>query len=188
MLISLISALWITFAACSDTVIIDSVAYPVPEQWCGKMIDTTLIADKTKLVRLPEQYCYKNWGIYLERSTRDALVAMAEAAAKDSIHIVVYSGYRSREYQQHLIKKRLDEGKDIANILLMVAPPGYSEHETGRAVDLVHAGTQFSKSSVYHWLKEHAAQWGFVETYPNDSTNTIYWEPWHWYYRGTANR
>ena len=71
------------------------------------------------------------------------------------------------------------------------ARPGYSEHQTGLAVD-VKAGSCaldcFGKSSQYTWLREHALEFGFIQRYPAGLTSIMGYiaEPWHWRYVGTA--
>lgn len=171
-----------TIFACDEKVIIDSVEYSVAQQWCGKMIDSTKLADKQKLVRIPDEYCFENYRIYLDINARDAFMKMAKAAEKDSINLMVKSGFRSRQYQAEIISRRLAEGYTFEQVIKYIAPPGYSEHETGRVADLVSLDTAFAFSEVYKWLVENAHKYGFVESLPNDTTSFMPWEPWHWAY------
>ena len=143
-----------------------------------------MIAVKADLVRLPERFCFEDYRIYVMPAARDAFVGMAGAALKDSVHLIVDSGYRSGEFQEKIIKRRMAAGEDFEAVARFVAPPGYSQHETGCAFDLVPSEARFAHTETYAWLSEHAAEYGFVETYPEDSTHTRYWESWHWYYRG----
>ncbi len=171
----------ISRAECQETFIIDTTEYSVPLWWCGHRLDSAALADPSELVRLPEKLCYADFRIYVRPGTRDALVTMAKSAANDSVFLVVKSGYRSLWYQRRLIKNRLEKEIPIDDILRLVAPPGYSEHHTGRAVDFVTDGVFFGKSAEYQWLKENAASFGFVESFPKDTSRIIHWEPWHWY-------
>ncbi len=177
-----------TATACDETFDLDSTVYPVPDRWCGQQIDSTLLAVPDSLVRLPEDLCWAATHIYVTRATRAAFVAMAAAAERDSVFLLVKSGYRSSRYQRELIRRRLREGQDITTILKYVAPPGYSEHETGRALDLVWPDGPFEKSPAYRWLKAHADSFGFRESMPEPSPADapagppVAWEPWHWYY------
>ena len=164
---------------CADTVMIDSVEYPVSPQWCGQKLDSSEIADPQKLVRLPEELCFEDYRIYVTVETRDALVRMTEAAVKDSIKLTIDSGYRSAGFQKRIIRRRLAEGDSMEKILSMVAPPGYSLHETGRAVDFVPSEAIFAKTDTYRWLTEHGLKYGFVESYPDDTSNVHSWESWH---------
>ena len=184
---AVIIALWcgVTVAAeiCTESVTIDTTQYAVPAQWCGNRIDSSELADPAQLVRLPTELCYQDRGIYVLPETRAALVRMANAARADSIFLVVSSGYRSVAYQGQIILRRLRSGADIETIMASVAPPGYSQHHTGRAVDFRNNGV-FGESRVYRWLKAHAGKYGFIETYPNTASSPHPWEAWHWYHGG----
>jgi len=183
----IISILFLFLTSCDETVntvVIDSVEYIVPASWEGKKIDTTLIADPEKLVQLPQENTFEDYRIYLNRETRDAFVKMSDAAKKDSITLIVDSGYRSASFQKRIIKRRMELGDSFESVMRFVAPPGYSEHETGRAVDLVPSEIAFAKSKTYLWLKDNAGKFGFVETLHEDIIPKSRWEPWHWYYAG----
>lgn len=63
---------------------------------------------------------------------------------------------------------------------------GYSEHQTGLAVDINADGVNSTGDQVYKWLKKNAWQYGFILRYPSDKedlTGTAY-EPWHYRYVG----
>ncbi|MBD3402451.1 hypothetical protein GF420_06125 [candidate division GN15 bacterium] len=175
-------------AQCADSVVIDSVSYQVPDIWCDRMVDSTDLARPADLVRLPDTLTYQDYRIYVTPATRDAFVAMAEAAAEDSIVLQVDSGFRSKSFQRRLIARRLAEGKPFDSIARFVAPPGYSEHHTGRALDLVPSDPSFVDSPAYDWLCTHARNFGFIESYPEDSQQDIPWEPWHWWYLGPIDQ
>ena len=169
--------------SCQDSVVINDQMYAVPEMWCGHRVDSTLLADPMTLARLPEEYAFEDYRIYLTRATRDAFVTMALAAAKDSLHLAVRSGYRSSGYQRKIIARRITEGKTFAEVARFVAPPGYSTHETGRAADISapsEADLSFAESRAYQWLIENASRYGFDETYPKNDPDGRPWEPWHW--------
>jgi len=73
----------------------------------------------------------------------------------------------------------------LADILKVSAYPGYSEHHTGRAVDIgspdcAHLTEAFEATREFSWLAEHAAGFGFVLSYPRDNPHGIAFEPWHW--------
>lgn len=172
---------------CSELFILDSNSYQVPERWCGLRIDSSCIADPKTLVRLPDSLCWQDFKIYVALPVSKILIAMARSASSEGILLQVHSGYRSARYQRHIIKRRLDEGQDIATVLEYIAPPGYSEHETGRAVDFSSTNAVFAKSAAYRWLKTHASKYGFRESMPEDSTSSIAWEAWHWYFSPLDN-
>ena len=168
---------------CRETVTIDGREFTVPERWCGHRLDSSEVADKTRLVELPEKLTYENYRIYVLAETGTAFVKMAAAAEKDGLLLIVDSGYRSASYQTEIIKRRLADGEEPETILSFVAPPGYSEHETGRAVDLVPSDASFAETPAYRWMKANAAGFGFYESYPESTADSIPWEPSHWLYR-----
>jgi len=167
---------------CDETVVIDSVEYNVGERWCGQRLDSTAVADPTTLVRIPEQFCFEQFRIYVRPVVRDAFVLMAEAAAADSVDLIADSGFRSATFQARIISRRMEEGDTFERLIRFVAPPGYSQHETGRALDLVPSEARFVYTPVYEWLKENAAEFGFVESLPEDTSGFAARESWHWYY------
>jgi zinc D-Ala-D-Ala carboxypeptidase len=110
---------------------------------------------------------------------------MQEAAAKDQVQLLVVSAFRSVEYQCALIQRKLDRGMNIADVLKINAAPGYSEHHTGRAVDLTSPDSQplevaFEITPAYAWLTKHAGEHGFKLSYPRNNPHGINYEPWHW--------
>jgi len=183
----IISILFLFLTSFDETIVIDSVEYKIPTNWQGKKIDKALVADPKKLVQLPQENTFEDYRIYLKKEARDAFVKMADAAKKDSVKLIADSGYRSANFQKKIIKRRLDQGDSFEKIMKFVAPPGYSEHETGLAVDLVPSEIEFAKSKAYAWLKNNASKFGFVESLPVSVIPKSRWEPWHWYYEGKDN-
>jgi D-alanyl-D-alanine carboxypeptidase len=165
---------------CDETIEIGETTYDVPEQWCGAKLDTVELADPADLVQVPQSLTFEDYRIYVTAATRDAFVSMTEAATKDSVELIADSGFRSAGFQTRIIKRRLDEGDSIEKILSMVAPPGYSEHHTGTALDLVPSEALFANTDAYAWLKKQAAEFGFYETIPEQSERGHSWESWHW--------
>ncbi len=169
---------------CTETIKIDGIEYPVPNRWCGKKLDKTLLADTNKLARLSKELCLDSSKIYVTIETKKALLKMAESAKKSGINLIADSGFRSVWYQREIVRRRLGKGEEYKKLITFVAPPGYSEHHTGRAVDFVPSEARFAYSKTYEWLKENAAEFGFFETYPEDTTGFTPWESWHWVYTG----
>lgn len=168
---------------CVEKIKIDDIEYPVPHRWCGKKLDKSFLADSKKLARVPLEISADSFKIYVTPKTKKALVTMAEAAKKDSIELIVDSGFRSIWYQKQIIRRRLEAGENYEKLITYVAPPGYSEHHTGRAVDFVPSEARFVFTDAYKWLKSHAAEFGFYETYPKDTSGTTPWESWHWVFQ-----
>ncbi|MDA0687825.1 MAG: D-alanyl-D-alanine carboxypeptidase family protein [Proteobacteria bacterium] len=110
---------------------------------------------------------------------------MKAAAARDGVVIHLISAYRDPDYQCQIFKRKLDAGEPLAAILRVNAAPGYSEHHTGRAIDLGTLDcpaleTEFEKTPAFAWLSEHAGTFGFALSYPRDNAHGIGYEPWHW--------
>ncbi|GGP25759.1 M15 family metallopeptidase [Silvimonas amylolytica] len=117
-----------------------------------------------------------------------AWIAMASAASADGIALLMISAWRSIDRQVELIRARLAEGDVIATVLERLAPPGCSEHHTGRAIDIATPGTvtldaSFAETQAYAWLQLHAGRFGFVLSFPRDNPHGFTYEPWHWCYR-----
>ena len=115
--------------------------------------------------------------------------AMVAAAEADGVTLMIVSGYRSYEYQAALIRKKINAGQVITDILAVNAAPGHSEHHTGLAVDIATPGSrplteEFEESDAFRWLQEHAASYGFSMSYPRDNPWGIIYEPWHWAMNG----
>ena len=117
--------------------------------------------------------------------TFEAWCAMKTAAKSDGLELNLVSAHRSIEYQCGLIQRKLEEGRLIDDILRVNAIPGYSEHHTGRALDL-HAGdgkpleTTFENHPAFAWLCDNAAEFNFHLSYPRNNPSGIDYEPWHW--------
>ena len=124
----------------------------------------------------------------MQRLTPDAARQWAEmvaASAADEIALMIVSGFRSVDYQATLIRNKIDAGQAIADILEVNAAPGFSEHHTGKAVDIATPGSrplteEFENTEAFRWLQDEAARFGFSMTYPRDNPWGIIYEPWHW--------
>lgn len=117
-----------------------------------------------------------------------AWVAMQQHAATQHIQLQMVSAYRSFDYQAGLIRKKLEQGLSLDQILSVSAAPGFSEHHSGCAIDVTSQGCQaltedFGRSHAYQWLKTHANSFGFVESFGSDNQHGLIWEPWHWCYQ-----
>jgi D-alanyl-D-alanine carboxypeptidase len=111
--------------------------------------------------------------------------AMRAAAEAAGARLLLVSGFRSIARQAEIIRRKLDAGMLLSDILKVSAYPGYSEHHTGRAVDIgspdcAHLTEAFETTREFSWLTEHAAGFGFALSYPRDNAHGIAFEPWHW--------
>ena len=97
-----------------------------------------------------------------------------------------YSGYRSYDYQTEVYNNYVDrEGQAAADTYS--ARPGYSEHQTGLAFDVIGTnGDLVTEEKAAQWLLDHAADYGFVVRYlKGKEKETGYMaEEWHLRYVG----
>jgi len=110
---------------------------------------------------------------------------MVDAAAIDGVTLLIVSGFRGIDYQARLIRKKINAGQIVSDILQVNAAPGFSEHHTGRAVDIATPGSrplteEFEHSEAFRWLTANAARYGFSMTYPRENAYGFIYEPWHW--------
>lgn len=89
--------------------------------------------------------------------------AMRAAAVEAGVKLKLNSAFRSYAEQVRLYLKSFMPGEPTA------AKPGFSNHQSGRAVDIAVGGTS---SPVYLWLANNASKFGFRRTVAS--------EPWHW--------
>jgi D-alanyl-D-alanine carboxypeptidase len=114
-----------------------------------------------------------------------AWTAMKAAASDQDVTMFLISAYRSLQYQHDLIARKLQQGQLIDQILAVNAAPGFSEHHSGRAVDLGTPGcaalvAEFEHSDAFQWLTANANSFGFTLSYPRGNRFGIDYEPWHW--------
>ncbi len=118
---------------------------------------------------------------------------MCEAALFDGVQIDAISGYRSHAYQLGIFKRKLARGQTVEQILSVNAAPGYSEHHSGRAIDIGTLGEppaeeRFESTPAFAWLMHRATDFGFTLSYPRDNPHGITYEPWHWRHNGSPAR
>jgi len=111
--------------------------------------------------------------------------AMRASAQRDGVAIFIVSAFRGIERQVEIVRRKLESGQSLEQILTVSAPPGYSEHHTGRAVDVGTVGVtplevEFERSAAFGWLRERAAEFGYRLSYPRGNADGYQYEPWHW--------
>ena len=125
----------------------------------------------------------------LTAATSAAWAALRAAALDDGIILLMVSGFRSVDRQHWIFARKLAMGQTLEQILTVNAAPGYSEHHTGRAIDLTSTGTrplveEFESSPAFAWLTRYGARFGFRLSYPRDNPFGVIYEPWHWALEG----
>lgn len=132
-------------------------------------------------------------GHYLRPAAAAALVRMAEAARRDGVHLLLRSGYRTHDHQSRLFfGGARARGISLAERARVSAPPGFSEHHTGFAIDLDDAEDprflrqSFDQTRAGKWLFENAARFCFEMSFPRGNPQGVVYEPWHWRFIGTV--
>ncbi|AFZ45873.1 D-Ala-D-Ala carboxypeptidase [Halothece sp. PCC 7418] len=130
--------------------------------------------------------------IQLRTPAAQAFIKMQNEARREGISLVPLSGFRSIAQQEKLFfgvkaqrRQRTTERAEVS------APPGYSEHHTGYAIDIgdgkapaTHVETSFGETEAFAWLEENAARYSFELSFPENNAQGISYEPWHWRYVG----
>ncbi len=107
-------------------------------------------------------------GKKVETATANAYYVMAQAAAKAGVTLKVVSGFRTMAEQKYLYGCYVNCNCNNCNL---AAKPGYSNHQSGHALDL-----NTSSGGVLAWLNAHGGAYGFKRTVPS--------EAWHWEWWG----
>ncbi len=107
------------------------------------------------------------------------------AALGERVPLFIVSAFRSIDRQTEIVRRKLEAGVPIEDILTVCAPPGFSEHHTGRAVDLSTPGSrslevEFEQTPAFTWLRSYAADFGYYLSYPTGNPSGYQYEPWHW--------
>lgn len=130
--------------------------------------------------------------IYMQPVAAEALEALFAGAKEQGIILYATSGFRSYSTQKAIFdRKSQQRGEKSANA--SVAKPGYSEHQTGLAMDVeghsslgIGLVDDFGETPEGRWLAQHCHEYGFIIRYPKGKTSiTGYiYEPWHIRYVG----
>ena len=124
--------------------------------------------------------------LYLAQACSHAWLRMQAAAECDGVRLLAVSGFRSVRRQQEIIKKKLEAGQVLGDILKVNAAPGFSQHHTGFALDLADDSSdeplteKFELVPAFLWLSKYALRYGFSLQYPRDNIYGFVYEPWHW--------
>ena len=128
-------------------------------------------------------------GYMLRDIAATQLSSMMASASAAGVGFGISSAYRSYANQLATYNNWVAVNGSVAAADTVSARPGFSEHQTGLAVDLRAGGCTlgcFGTSSQYAWLQSNAGEYGFIERYPVGLTSITGYaaEPWHWRYVG----
>ena len=161
----------------------------------------SLNQDNSLLGHLPYPEAKKNElvlfspGIYVHKEIYENFKEMQFMAAKKGVSLQLLSGYRSIDLQRDIFY----ENKSLRNQTAVErsmdsAPPGYSEHSTGYAIDVgdgnypdTHFEVEFEQTPAFRWMKMFAPRYHFVLSFPPNNKQGVTYEPWHWRFEGTVD-
>ncbi|MGF2126793.1 M15 family metallopeptidase [Enterococcus casseliflavus] len=144
-------------------------------------------------------------GYLVDQRIVSAYEKLADAAKAAGHPLVMVSAYRSVAYQEEIFNANVNtlmsqghtKEEAIRITKLTFTEPGYSEHHTGLAVDVVdqywyqnHTGELlnegFGDTEGGKWIQAHAREYGFIIRYPKGkhAITQIDYEPWHLRYVG----
>ena len=163
--------------ATSIWVIVNKMFPLNPKDWVPK--------DLTYMSSIPEGGDQR-----MRKEAAAALTKLYKAAAGAGAGFKVSTAYRSYSFQKALYDPRArDRGVAVAD--RTTARPGFSEHQTGLAVDIYttdacHLQQCFGNTAAGKYVAAHGWEYGFVIRYPQgkESVTGYVWEPWHLRYVG----
>ena len=146
-------------------------------------------ADASELVALT-----LDGGVLMQPEAADRFEAMVAAAAAASIDLIPISGFRTLEDQQYLFFEiKAERGQTASTRAEVSAPPGYSEHHTGYAIDIGDANrpetdlsVDFENTAAFRWLADNAPRYNFELSFPEGNEQGVQYEPWHWRFVGNS--
>lgn len=129
---------------------------------------------------------------FLAPDAATALFELIYSARHDGVWILPASAFRSIKRQEELFGRQVERRGSVESAARSSAPPGYSEHHTGLAVDLADGNSRegdismnFVDTEAFIWLQRRASEFGFEMSFSQDNPQNIMYEPWHWRYVGS---
>ena len=134
-------------------------------------------------------------GVELRADAAAALQSLQAAAAADGVDIRVLSAFRSIALQKQIFfDVKSERNQSALERARVSAPPGFSEHSTGFAVDLgdgqapeTNLSISFERTAAYRWLQANANRFHFQLSFPEGNRQGVSYEPWHWRFEGSAD-
>ena len=130
-------------------------------------------------------YMINRKDLSLTKTAEQALQAMALAAKRDGVTLVVSSSYRSYTYQKNLFDRYVREsGEKEAE--RFSARAGTSQHQLGTVVDFGSISDEFAQTRAGKWILQNASKYGWSLSFPKgyEAVTGYVWESWHYRYIG----
>lgn len=132
---------------------------------------------------------YSSWpGAYMKKEAYEHFKEMVDAAREDGIKLWSQSPYRSYQTQLSIYNRYVSRAGQ-AEADTYSARAGYSEHQTGLAVDINEVDESFAYTKEYQWLINNSYKYGFILRYPEgkEYITGYQYEPWHYRYIGVED-
>ena len=145
-------------------------------------IDATYNSDD--MVKVSNQYSYGE-NQMVTKETFDAFLNMFNEAKKNGLTLIINSSYRSYEDQEKTYNYYKNNNGEIYADKI-AARAGFSEHQTGMAIDIQTYGSTaktFEEFDEFKWLSENAYKYGFILRYPKGKEYLTGYEYESWHYR-----
>lgn len=128
----------------------------------------------------------------LRKAAAQAYQEMEQAALASGVSLVPISTFRSvKEQETVFFEIKAQRGQVATKRAEVSAPPGYSEHHTGYAMDIgdgnmpsTNLSVSFEQTQAFQWLKDNAAFYSFELSFPKNNPQGVSYEPWHWRFVG----
>lgn len=130
--------------------------------------------------------------IRLRAAAAEQFEEMRQAASRAGHTLLPLSGFRTLEEQEYLFFDiKAERAQNAETRAEVSAPPGYSEHHTGYAIDIgdatqpgTHLQEEFGDTESFEWLEENATRFGFELSFLPNNPQGVVFEPWHWRFVG----
>ena len=141
---------------------------------------------------LKEELVFIEPHIWVHKDMSKSLLSMRQDAMREGVNLVFLSGFRSIKLQEEIFYSlKSIRNQNASERARVSAPPGYSEHSTGFAIDIGDANyretdfeVEFENTDAFRWLKMNAAKYHFKLSFKKNNRHINY-EPWHWRYEGS---
>lgn len=165
----------------------DTVKEDIPENILGHLPYEQAPVEELKNIN-------QDGSIRLREKAATKFLQMQQDAKRQGVILTPISGFRTISDQEYLFFEiKAKRKQDVSKRAEVSAPPGYSEHHTGYAIDIgdgnapaTNLSTNFDKTSAYQWLEKNAAKYSFELSFPKGNLQGISYEPWHWRYVGDS--
>ena len=133
-------------------------------------------------------------GLLLRPDAAKNFLEMQRSASSEGVELIPLSAFRSISLQNQLFfDVKANRNQTSLERAKVSAPPGFSEHSTGYAIDVgdlsqpqTNLSPNFVQTRAYQWLKNNAARFQFVLSFPEDNPQSVSFEPWHWRFEGST--